>query len=69
MSAVYRVVAPGCEAWDDLAGSSHWSLSTRVAHTLYLIHGRYVRSVREVAPGLWRGLVGRRRTRTLEVRP
>ena len=64
----YRVVAGGCEQWESLPGHDRASIAARAAHTLELIEGRYVRGVREVRPGRWRGLVGRRSSRTIEVR-
>lgn len=64
----YRVQAAGCEMWDRLPGHDGGSIEARAAHTLRLVHGRDVRHVRQVAPGLYRGLVGSRVSATIAVR-
>ena len=67
INAKFRVLAPGCEHFAELPGYPEWTIARRATHTLSLIEGRTVRAVRELEPGQYRGLVGRRISATIEV--
>lgn len=71
----WRVSYPGCVRWDRQAASSPAACAEallRQIHSTCPVPGAYrggaVRRIREVSPGMWRGLIGRVCTRTVQIR-
>jgi hypothetical protein len=62
---MYQSRFVGTEAWFLIAGRTAQECAER---TIYLHGLRRARNVREVSPGMWRGIVGRRVSPTVEVR-
>jgi len=66
MATKFQARFLGSEEWISVAGDTARECAER---TIFLHGLRWPRRIREVAPDTWRGLIGRRVSPTVSVRP